>query len=167
MRLLAIPSAADALPRPALHPVLACGLLAASLDMALAFAWWLPRGTSPVQVLQSIAAWFAGPAAYAGGAATALAGGLLYVGLMCALAAGYRGLARSLPLLRRHPLPCGALYGALAYLLVFGALVPALTRHTAFAGSAGWNAVCLLAYAFLIGVPCACFARLPARRAAG
>lgn len=146
------------------HPVLLCGALTTVLDLALAIAFWAAEDVSAGRVLQGVAAWGLGPAAYAGGATTALFGVLLYTGLMCALAAAYRGLARRHDALLRRPLLGGALYGAAAYLLIFGLVVPALTSAPGFVRP-DWAVVCLLAYMFLIGVPCALFARLPGRHA--
>lgn len=143
--------------RRTLNGVLACGTLAAGLDLGLAMLWWHPLGVAPARVLQSIAEWTIGPSAYAGGAATAVLGLLVYWALMCALAAGCRVLARRIPLLARHPLPCGALYGLAAYVAIFGFLVPASIGRPAF-GPPAWAMACALAYAFLIGVPCAWFA---------
>ncbi|NZA26673.1 hypothetical protein H0E84_09770 [Luteimonas sp. SJ-92] len=146
------------------RPVLLCGIVAATLDLAVAIAFWAAEGMPAGRVLQAIAAWLLGPAAYSGGTATALFGVLLYTGLMCALAAGYRGLARRHGALLRRPLLGGALYGAAAYLAIFGLAVPVLTSAPAFVRP-DWTLVCLLAYMFLIGVPCALFARLPGRHA--
>ncbi len=165
MRLLVVHPMPSARPVPLLHPVLACGALVAVLDLGLAVAWWRMEGVAATRTLQAIAEWVMGPAAYAGGSATAFAGALLYGVLMCALAALYRVLARAFPLLLRRPVLCGALYGIAMYLLVFGVAVPALIGRPAFSPP-HWMAVCALAYMFLIGVPCAWFARLPASRQA-
>ena len=165
MRLLVVHPMPSVRPVWLPHPVLACGALVTVLDLGLAVAWWRTQGVPATQTLQAIAEWVMGPAAYLGGIATAFAGALLYGALMCALAALYRALARAFPLLLHRPVACGALYGIAMYLLVFGVAVPALIGRPAFSPP-HWMAVCALAYMFLIGVPCAWFARLPASRQA-
>ncbi|WP_407354250.1 hypothetical protein [Luteimonas sp. R10] len=164
MRTITLTSPLAGAPSLRHHPIWLCGVLTATLDLGLAIAFWAAEGVSAGRVLQGVAAWVLGPAAYSGGAATALLGTLLYTGLMCALAAGYRVLARRHGALLHRPLLGGALYGAAAYLLIFGLAVPALTSAPAFTRP-DWALVCLLAYMFLIGVPCALFARLPGRPA--
>jgi hypothetical protein len=164
MHLLALrsPPFHAALP-PGLHPAVACGLLATVLDLALAIVWWAFEGMPPQRVLQSIAEWVLGARAYGMGMASAVFGAALYATLICAIAAAYRGLAQRFPALSRRPLLYGSAYGLAMYFLVFGALVPALLQRPAFGGPA-WMVACMLAYMFLIGVPCALFARIPAQR---
>lgn len=143
--------------RRALDDVLACGAITAGLDLGLAMLWWHPLGVAPARVLQSIAEWTIGPSAYAGGGATAALGLLVYWAIMCMLAASFRILAKRIPFLKQYPLPCGALFGLAAYVAIFGFLVPASIGRPAF-GPPAWAMTCALAYAFLIGVPCAWFA---------
>ena len=142
---------------PPLLAVLACGLLTSTLDLGLAFAWWAHEGVSAARILRGIAAWTLGPGARDGGVATALYGLAFYVVLMCWLAATYRLLACKFPRITHAPVTHGALYGLAAYLLLFGAILPALTQRDAF-GPPAWALVCALAWMFLIGVPCALFA---------
>jgi hypothetical protein len=147
------------------HPAIACGVIIAALDLGLAIAWWRQEGVSGTRVLQSIAEWGMGPFAYDGGILTAVVGLLLYAALMCVLAALYRLLAGTCPWLGRHPAISGALYGVTMYLLVFGLAVPALVDRQVI-GSPEWTLVCILAYMFVIGIPCALSARIPWRTAA-
>ena len=147
--------------QPGLHPAVACGLLAATLDLTLAGAWWAAEGVPPVRVLQAVAEWAIGARAYGMGMASAAFGVVFYAALMCVLAALYRGLSRGFPVLLRHAVACGAAYGLAMYLLLFGAILPALVGRPLF-GPQAWMAACMLAYMFLIGVPCALFARVPA-----
>lgn len=143
----------------ALTWLLAAGCIAAALDMLVAIAYWSPHGISAVHVMQSIATWVLGPQAYDGGAATAVFGLLLYVLVLWGVAALYRVLARRQPVLVRHPLPAGALYGAVAYFAIFHGLVPMLTGHHPDLSDTPWLLTCIGAYASVVGIPCALAAR--------
>ena len=131
----------------------------AALDLAAASLYWSWYGVSPLRVLQSIASWVLGAQAFASGTATAIAGALLYAGLMCALAALYLRASRHFPILWRKPWLCGGGYGAAMYALVFELLVPHFTAAQAGPAPWHWTLVCLLAYVAVIGIPCGLMAR--------
>jgi len=152
---------ASALPRRrGLAPpwLLIGGYTMALLDLAVAMAYWVPRGIAPSRIPQSIAAWLLGPAALSGGAPTALFGVLVYGQLLWGVAMLYAALARRHPLLLRRPFVCGALYGMAAYGAIFHLLAP-LLFGTHPVTTPSWLLTCLLAYATMIGIPCALFAR--------
>src|SRR3546814_10514096 len=54
------------------------GYTVATLDMLCAMAYWAPHEVPASRVLQSISAWFLGPAAFSGGIATAALGAFIY-----------------------------------------------------------------------------------------
>lgn len=135
---------------------------AAMLDLGLAVAWFGARGVPAERVFQSMASWVLGRSAYHGGIATVVFGGLFYTGVVAAVMAWYRVLARRWPLLLARPLSLGALYGGLMYLLIFLLIVPHVTAASPAPHPLAWHALCVAAYALLVGIPAALLARLPA-----
>lgn len=163
-------------PNPLAHPLtrlpvrhatpwlLLGGVTAACLDLSFAAIYWTTlHGSSPTRVLQSIASWVLGADAFAGGSQTAALGAALYTYLMCVLMALYHAAAARHPVLLRRPLACGALYGMGMYLLIFQLIVPNFTATSPQPPPLDWTLACLLAYAVLIGIPCALFTRIARR----
>ncbi|RPE75522.1 hypothetical protein [Vulcaniibacterium tengchongense] len=135
------------------------GLVAGSLDLLFAMAWWAPLGASPGRILQSIAAWGVGrEAAFAGGAATQALGAGLHYALTTAAVALYAALARRHAAVRRRPYAAGALYGASVFALLHLIVVPLLSAAPPREFRPDWMSACLLAHMLLLGVPAALFA---------
>lgn len=156
---------------PALHPlshrplppwawIVAGGIGLALADLAFAATFWaLHSGTPPIRIPQSIAAWVLGSeAARAGGAATALAGTLLYASLACAMVAGYVRLFRRAPAVRAAGMAGGVLYGCALYVLLFQVVLPNWSASPPEASFRAWTLACVVAYAG-IGAACAWIAR--------
>lgn len=135
------------------------GYTVAAFDVTAAIAWWTPQGVSASRILQSFAAWVLGPAAYTGGIASALLGAVLYGHLMWGVVALYNRLAKRHPVLLRRSLPCGAIYGAIAYVFIFHFMAPLLSGRTVDYSQVGWIATCLIVFMTLVGIPCALFSR--------
>lgn len=135
------------------------GYTVATLDMLVAMAYWAPHGVHPSRILQGIASWVLGPSAFMGGSATAVLGALFYGQLLWGVVALYHALAQRYPILLRHPFRCGAIYGALAYGVIFQVVAPLLTGVHGPLGLE-WVTTCVLTYSFLVGIPCALFSRL-------
>lgn len=148
---------------PAAFWTVVLGSGAALLDLGLAASYFGAHGVPAERVFQSIASWLMGPAAYRGGDATVIFGGLLYVAVLSGVIALYPRLARHLPVMRRRPLAVGAAYGALAYGLIFLLLVPYASAAHPASHPLQWHALCVLAYALLVGIPAAWRARDAAR----
>jgi hypothetical protein len=72
------------------------GLIAGTLDLTAAFVLSARRGRSPVQVLHSIASGLLGNDSFAGGAATAVLGGVLHFLIALTWAAVYWAVSRRL-----------------------------------------------------------------------
>lgn len=161
-----MPVRSQALPLSPALPVLFWLVLlatgAAMLDLGLAVAWFGAQGVPAERVFQSMASWVLGRSAYHGGNAMVVFGGLFYTCVVAAVMALYRGLARRWPLLLARPLSLGALYGGLMYLLIFLVIVPHATAANPAAHPLAWHALCVAAYALLVGIPAALLARLPA-----
>ncbi|THD06914.1 hypothetical protein [Rhodanobacter lindaniclasticus] len=139
--------------------LIAGGCAAATVDTAVAMAWWGPKGIAPEHILQGFASWFIGPRAFAGGLVTALAGALIYAQMMCALVVVYYVCARRSASLWERPLLCGGVYGALAYFAIFQVMVPALTGAHPKTLDMVWIATCLAVYITVVGSFCALFSR--------
>lgn len=136
------------------------GVTAGLLDLAVAMAWWAPRGVTPVAILQGVAAWVIGPeAARAGGWSAAAFGVVLQCYLMSAMVAGCVAIGRCWPRLLRRPLRNGAIYGALMFVLQHLLAVPLLSAAPPPALRPDWMLTCLLAYVLLLGIPAALLAR--------
>lgn len=134
------------------------GVVGAIVDLAVAVAYWAQFQVDPIRIPQGIAAWFIGPAAYAGGTATAWFGLLAYCTLMCGACAVYQSAARRWTALQRRPLAYGSAYGALAYGLIFWIASPLLTGETG-STKPDWIALCVATYVVAIGIPAALAAR--------
>lgn len=155
-------------PRPARRPLPRAVLLgsgiAGTLDLLYAFTFWGLQGVGPVRILQSIAGGWLGREAFAGGAATALLGAVSHYGIVLVMAWTYFRAARAWPVLVRRPLACGALYGALLYVVMTYGVVPLSAAGTGQVP--GWTMsqwLHLAAHVVLVGVPCAIAARYATR----
>ena len=155
-----LPSPVRTMPQFALTLWLVGGLTAAMADLALAAVYWSQHGSTARRVLQSIAAWVMGPAAYRGGWESAVFGVLLYAGTLCAVMALYQVLSRHYRVLVRRPVICGALYGTLMYGLIFHLFVPHFSAAVTRTLPWQWEALCVAAYIGLVGIPCALLARI-------
>jgi hypothetical protein len=137
------------------------GVLVGSLDLAFAAGFWALRAdVAPIRIPQSIASWVLGrDVARAGGIATAMLGAALYYYLTTAMVTGYHLLAQRHRLLLHRPVTMGALYGVLMYALLFKIAVPLWSAATPRPEPLDWTLACIAAYAVLIGIPAALFAR--------
>jgi hypothetical protein len=140
------------------------GYTVATLDMLSAMAYWAPHGVPAHRLLQSIAAWFLGPAAFSGGVATSVLGALVYGHLMWGVVALYHAIARRHPVLLRRPILCGSIYGAIAYFGIFAGLAALLRGKPTDLGEPAWILTCLVVFMTLVGIPCALFSRAAAAR---
>lgn len=144
------------------HPfafVLAGGLVAGTLDIVYAWAFWaLKRGVPARRILQSVAAGLLGESSFAGGAATAALGLGLHFLIAISMSVAYYVVARRVPLLRQRPLPCGVAYGLLLYVIMNYIVVP---LSAAGPGSKDplWVGLGIAVHALWVGVPIALFAR--------
>lgn len=149
-----------------LHPtilVLAGGLVAGTLDIVYACAFWaLKRGVPAIRILQSIAAGLLGDASFKGGGRTAALGLALHFFIAVSMSIAYYLVASRWALLRQRPVLCGAAYGLLLYGVMNYVVVP---LSAAGRGSKDplWIALSIVVHMFLIGVPIALFTRLAQR----
>jgi hypothetical protein len=137
--------------------VLAGGLVAGTLDIAYACLFWAIKSAVPAErILQSVAAGLLGPASFQGGGRTAALGFALHYLMALSMSVVYYLAARHWPLLWKRPLPCGAAYGLLLYVIMNYVVVP---LSAAGPGSKDplWIALSVVVHALLIGVPIALF----------
>ena len=151
------------------HPfsfVLAGGLLAGTLDIVYACVFWALRADVPVRrILQSVAAGLLGKASFEGGAGTAALGLVLHLLIAVTMSLVYFLIARRWPLLWQRPWLCGAVYGALLYVVMNYVVVP-LSAAASRGGPKDplWIALSIAVHVLLIGIPIAVFARRALQR---
>jgi hypothetical protein len=149
-------------PHPAVY-VLGGGLVAGTLDITYAWAFWaLKAGVSAQRIFQSVAAGLLGEASFEGGAATAALGLGLHYFIATTMSFVYYLVASRFALLHRRPVLCGAGYGLLLYGIMNYMVVP---LSAAGGGSKDplWVSLSILVHMFLIGVPIALATRLAHR----
>lgn len=138
--------------RHRVHPIAIAGLLAGVLDIFAAFAFHGTNGVAPARVLQAIASGALGPAAFAGGRATAALGLLLHFLIAVGAAAVFYLASRGLPMLLQRPIIAGVAYGVLVYGVMNRIVVP-LSRLQA--GTPPWSSVAILVaiHILFVGLP--------------
>ncbi len=144
--------------RPSLF-VLAGGLVAGTLDIIFACAFWAVRSKVPAQrILQSVAAGLLGKASFAGGVRTAVLGLALHYLIALTMSTAYYLAARHWALLWQQPLVYGTAYGLLLYIAMNFVVVP-LSAAPPGSKDPLWITLSILAHVLLVGIPCAIFAR--------
>jgi uncharacterized membrane protein YagU involved in acid resistance len=140
-------------------------LVVGTLDIVDAFVFFgLRSGATPVRILQSIASGWLGRAAFTGGLRAAALGAVTHYFIAFGIVVTYLVVSRRVRLLTDHPIPCGVVYGLLAYLFMNRVVIP-----LSAIGTATWLALPVLANGLLIhalgiGIPSAMFAaRVSAR----
>ena len=139
--------------------VLLGGLVAGTFDITYACTFWaLKRGVAPTRVFQSVASGLLGDASFTGGWPTALLGLALHYFIATAMAVTYYLFARRWSELWERPLLFGPLYGILLYWIMNYIVVPLSAAQPGSRDSL-WITMSVVVHAFLIGTPCALFAR--------
>jgi len=102
------------------------GLTVGTLDLLDAFIFFgIRSGAQPIRILHSIAAGFLGSdAARAGGVPTAIVGLFSHYLVAFSIVTVYVLLSRAIPLLRKHWLACGLVFGVIAYFVMTWFVVP-------------------------------------------
>ena len=144
-----------------LSSFLAGGLIAGTLDISYAILFsYFRAGISPTRILQSVASGLLGRDAYAGGLPIAALGlGLHFLIAFTATAVFFIG-AHWLPILIRHPIVSGAIYGLLVYAIMNYVVIP-LSRVPPRATPPAKVVMItgILVHMFFIGLPIAVAAR--------
>lgn len=139
--------------------VLLGGLVAGTFDITYACTfWYLKRGVLPTRVFQSVASGLLGDASFTGGGRTAALGLVLHYFIATCMGITYYLFARKWPDLWQKPWVYGPLYGVLLYGIMNYIVVP-LSAANPGSRNLTWVLLSIAVHAFLIGTPCALFAR--------
>ena len=139
-----------------LYGTLAVGTLDA-IDAVVFFG--LRAGSTPIRIGQNIASgWLGRTAASSGGLPAAALGAATHYFIAFGIVLTYYVCSRRFRLLARHPIPCGIVYGLLAYLVMNRVVIP-----LSAIGATAWPSRPvlvngLLIHAFGVGLPSALFA---------
>jgi hypothetical protein len=159
-------SEASSLKPRAFNTIVYGGVVVGILDMLFAFTFYgLILGAQPLRIFQSVAAGLLGrTAAYEGGIRTFLLGILLHFVVASCIAAVYFVASLVLPMLLRHPVISGLIYGMIAYLGMNYLVVPlsAIGRRSAPLQIPIFLTE-IIGHAFLVGLPLGLLARRSAR----
>jgi hypothetical protein len=150
----------------AFYTIVYGGLVVGILDMLFAFTFYgLILGAPPLRIFQSVAAGLLGRTpAYEGGIRTFLLGILLHFVVATCIATVYFLASRLLPILIRHPVVSGLIYGMIAYIGMNYIVVPL----SAIGRKSGPLRIPIflteiIGHAFLVGLPLALLARRSAK----
>ncbi len=136
-------------------------LLVGSLDILDAIVFFAFRGVPPIRIFQSVAGGILGREAFRGGIPTALLGAGLHYFISFSIVAVYLAASRKLPILTRHAVTCGLLYGLVVYGVMNRIVVPlSAASPPRFSIALLLNG--LLAHTLLVGLPSAVVARAAA-----
>jgi hypothetical protein len=127
---------------------LACGVL----DMTAALVVYGFFGLKPMRLLQGIAGGLLGPRTYNGGLATALLGLACHFAIALSAAAVYVVATRKIPLVVRHAVPAGILYGVAVYFFMNRLVVP-LSRATKYPFSMKMMLIGIAIHICCVGLP--------------
>ena len=144
--------------KPSTYVVLG-GLVAGTFDITYACTfWYLKRGVLPSRVFQSVASGLLGDASFTGGWRSAALGLALHYFIAMSMAVTYYLFARRWSGLWEKPLVYGPMYGVLLYGIMNYIVVP-LSAANPGSRNLLWVLLSIAVHAFLIGTPCAIFAR--------
>lgn len=139
------------------------GLAVGLLDGAFALVFYgMILGVPKLRIFQSVASGLLGRASFDGGVRTFLVGILLHFCVAACVAAVYYALARALPVMIRHAVAGGLIYGVVAYFVMNYVVIP---LSAAARGRFAWHVFlpAVIGHAFLVGLPVALIARRSAR----
>jgi hypothetical protein len=146
-------------PRPTRY-VLAGGLVAGALDITYACVFWAIKAGVPAQrIFQSVAAGLLGAASFKGGWSTAILGLGLHFFIATTMSVTYYLVSRRVPILADRPIPFGAAYGVLLYVIMNYVVVPLSAAGHGGAKDPLWVMLSVVVHVVLIGIPIALFAR--------
>lgn len=156
---------------PARHPrpfetILYGGLAVGILDGLFALVFYaLIRGANPMRIFQTVAGGILGRStAHEGGTKTFLLGVLLHFVVATCIAAVFYLASRMLPVLIRHAVVSGLLYGMAAYLVMNYVVVPlSAIRRSPGPIRLPIFLTEIIGHALLVGLPIALLARRSAK----
>ena len=150
----------------ALRFVVAGGLLAGALDITYACLFWAIKAGVPAQrIFQSVAAGLLGKDSFTGGWPTAILGLALHFFIATTMSVTYFLVARRVPTLGVRPVPFGAAYGLLLYVIMNYVVVPLSNAPHGGTKDPLWVGLSIVVHMVLIGIPIALFTRRALRDA--
>jgi hypothetical protein len=132
-------------------------LVAGTLDILSAFVFAGLAGMGPVAVLNYVASGPFGDAALHG-SGWAVAGLLVHYLIMACMAGAYMAIALRIPLLLRHPIWAGLLYGVLLWIVMYWIVKPLRWPDAPLPHSLYGIANALFSHCLLVGLPIALIA---------
>jgi hypothetical protein len=142
-------------PGSPLRAIVTGGVAAGLGDIIFAFIFYGAHGVTPVRILQSVASGLLGERAFEGGAATAALGAFFQLLIPTIAAAVYYGLTRVFPVLRRHAVVSGLLYGIVVYVVMNQVVLPLSAIPFTPSRKLAMVAPAVVAHMFLVGLPIA------------
>lgn len=135
--------------------ILCGGLLGGTGDIVFAFIYYgATKGATVLGVLQSVAGGLLGKASREGGIPTAVLGFFLHYSIATVAAATYFAASRRLPILIKHAVPCGLLYGLVVYFFMNMVVLPLSAYHSQ-AYPQALPPLPIIGHMFLVGLPIA------------
>lgn len=149
---------------PAASAILLGGSIAGALDITYALVFSGFRGVPPTRLLQSVASGLLGAPAFDGGLPAAALGLFLHFCIAVIWATIFYVASRQLPVLTRHAVVSGILYGIFIYAMMNLVVLPlsAFPRKVTFVPLV--VATGLFVHMFFIGLPISLAARRALRR---
>jgi len=147
----------------ALDTIVYGGIVVAILDGLFAFVFYgLILGVKPLRIFQSVASGLLGRSSFDGGVRTFVFGLLLHLVVAICIAAVFYLASLKLPILIRHAVASGLVYGLIAYLVMNYVVIP-LSRIGLRPTTMRVFLPAFIAHAFLVGLPIALLARRSAQ----
>ena len=141
-----------------MRKIIAGGIVVGSLDITYAVLFWSFRGVAPTRVFQSVAAGILGKASFNGGMNSALLGAACHYFIAFSIVIVYWLAARWLPVLTRHAVICGIVYGIVVYIVMNYVVIPLSNAARPKTFNPLWVSLSVIVHMFLIGLPAALFA---------
>lgn len=144
--------------------ILTSGIIAGTLDLALAITFFKFEGAPLDAVPRAIASGWLGARAFHGGTPDALLGVALHFLIALVIAAIYYLLSRAIKLLNHSPILGGTVYGLAVFLVMQDIVVP-LSAEPHSPPSTAWLITDLASHVLFVGITIAVITRRFARRA--
>jgi uncharacterized membrane protein YagU involved in acid resistance len=144
--------------------VLTAGLTAAIVEILVVLPVESALGVPPLQLLQSIASGWQGPAAFAGGVVSAAFGAALHLSISLVAAAVFVYASRLWPVLVARYLSAGLVYGALVHAVMNYVIVPLSSASAGPSSEAPSIATSFAVHVFCFGLPISLVNRYAATR---
>ena len=137
--------------RAAVRTIVITGLIVGAMDITSAFIIAISRGSTATRLLQFVASGLIGQKAFEGGTATAALGLGLHFVIAFSLVTVFYLISRSLPIVGRHAVIAGIVYG----LMVFGVMNVIVLPLSAAKPRHSWSGdlIQIGIHMFVIGLP--------------